>query len=166
MNEDIKEKEVRLIDESGEQLGIVETAKALDMAYAKELDLVMISPGAKPPVCKLMDYGKFKFDTMKREKEAKKAQKSFEIKETWLSMTIDTHDLEVKAKTTEKFLKNGDKVKVSIRMKGRQMAHPEQGAIVMNRFFELLKDCSVKDKEPNRDGRNINMILSPIKDKK
>lgn len=136
-------------------------AKAL--ADQKNLDLVKISPTANPPVCKIMDYGKFKFDTAKREKDARKNQKVSELKEVWLSMTIERHDMETKAKFARKFLEAGDKVKVSIRMRGRQQAHAKIGVEVMNEFFTIVEDISVMDKKPTTEGRNILMILSPIK---
>ena len=127
INEEIRDKEVRLIDENGNQQGVVHSDVALRMAEEAGLDLVKIAPQATPPVCKIMDYGKYKFEQGKREKEAKKNQKVIDIKEIRLSATIDTHDMEVKAKATEKFLKNGDKVKVSIRFRGRQTRRHRAG---------------------------------------
>ena len=137
--------------------------EAMAIADEEGLDLVKISPNAVPPVCKIMNYGKFKFDAAKREKDAKKNQKVTDLKEIWLSMTIDTHDLETKAKQCVKFLKNGDKVKVSIRMKGRQQAHASIGMEVMNDFYEIVKDACMYDKKPMTEGRNILMILAPKK---
>ena len=137
--------------------------EANKIADDKNLDLVKINATAVPPVCKIMDYGKFKFDTAKREKDARKNQKTTELKEIWLSMTIDTHDLETKAKQCQKFLKSGDKVKVSIRMRGRQQAHASLGIDVMNAFFEIVKDDCIYDKKPLTEGRNILMILAPKK---
>ena len=127
------------------------------------LDLVKISPNAQPPVCKLMNYGKYMFELTKKAKEVKKNQKVIEIKEVWLSMTIDVGDLNVKAKQAQKFLSQGNKVKVSIRMRGRQMAHAEMGVDVMNRFFEIVKDFGVMEKQPLTEGRNIWMMLAPAK---
>lgn len=133
------------------------------LAYDKDLDLVKISPTAVPPVCKIMDYGKFKFEQLKKAKEAKKNQKVVELKEIWLSMTIDVGDLNVKAKQASKFLAAGNKVKVSIRMRGRQNAHGDIGVDVMNRFFKILESEAVMEKKPLFEGRNILMILAPNK---
>jgi translation initiation factor IF-3 len=133
------------------------------LAEQKDLDLVKISPNVIPPVCKIMDYGKFCFEQSKKEREARKRQKTTEMKEIWLSMTIEAHDLAVKAKQAIKFAKDGDKIKVSIKMKGRQNAHSSFGVAVMERFHELLKDCTVIEKRPLTEGRNIIMILSPVK---
>ncbi len=154
---------MRLISETGEQLGIVSIEEAMDLADERELDLVKISPNAVPPVCKLMNYGKYLFEQAKREKEAKKNQKVVEIKEIWLSMTIDVGDLNVKAKQTIKFLSQGNKVKVSIRMRGRQNAHANLGVDVMNKFFELVKEQGTMEKKPLTEGRNIWMMLAPLK---
>lgn len=137
--------------------------QALRLAQEKELDLVKISPTAVPPVCKIMNYGKYKFEQTKKEKEARKNQKTVELKEVWLSMTIEDNDLNVKAKQARKFLTDGDKVKVSIRMKGRQQAHPELGLDVMNNFYGILKDVCITEKRPLFEGRNILMILAPNK---
>ena len=154
---------MRLIGATGEQLGIVSSAEALRIAEEAGLDLVKISPTANPPVCKIMNYGKYVFELSKKAKEAKKNQKTTEIKEVWLSMTIDVGDLQVKAKQTQKFLASGNKVKVSIRMRGRQMAHQEIGVEVMKRFFELVKDSGTIEKHPLTEGRNIWMMLAPLK---
>lgn len=139
------------------------TSAALALAEEVELDLVKISPNAVPPVCKIMNYGKFKFEQAKREKENRKNQKVVELKEIYLSMTIDVGDLNVKAKKTVEMLGDGNKVKVSIRMRGRQQAHAAMGLDVMRRFFELLDGKAVMDKEPKTEGRNILMILAPAK---
>lgn len=139
--------------------------EALAIAEEQNLDLVLMSPNAEPPVCKIIDYGKFKFDQAKKLKEQRKAQKTVDIKEIQLSMTIEKHDIDVKAKHAQKFLSNGDKVKVSIRMKGRQQARPEMGIEVMNAFFEVVKDFGVIEKAPEIMGRNIFMVLAPIKTK-
>ena len=137
--------------------------EALAIAEEAGLDLVKISPTANPPVCKIMNYGKYVFELSKKAKEAKKNQKVTEIKEVWLSMTIDIGDLQVKAKQTQKFLSSGNKVKVSIRMRGRQMAHQEIGVDVMKRFFDLVKDSGSIEKQPLTEGRNIWMMLAPLK---
>lgn len=133
------------------------------MAREADLDLVKISPNANPPVCKIMNYGKYRFESTKKEKEAKKHQKTVELKEIWLSMTIDTNDLKVKSKHAVKFLEAGSKVKVSIRMRGRQNAHSALGIEVMNKFFEMLENKAVMERRPLTEGRSILMILSPQK---
>jgi len=165
-NEQIVLPEVRLVGANGEQLGIMSSAKALEIAEAEELDLVLIAPTAKPPVCKVMDYSKFKFDEMKKLKEQKKAQKVAETKEMRLSMNIDDHDLEIKAKQVCKFLAEGSKVKVSIRMKGRIQARPQIGIDNMNKFAEICSSVGQIDKKPEIQGRNIFMFLAPISAKK
>ncbi|MGI6151490.1 MAG: translation initiation factor IF-3 [Christensenellales bacterium] len=161
INEEIRDREVRLIDENGEQLGVMSTAAALSIAEQRNLDLVKVAPQSKPPVCKIMDYGKYRFETIKREKEAKKHQRVIEMKEVRLSATIDQHDLEVKAKAASRFLADGNKVKASIRFRGRQATHSEIGREVMNQFYEILKDQCVIDKPPKLEGRNMTMFLSP-----
>lgn len=163
INEEIRDREIRVIAENGDMLGVMSASQALLLAEQAELDLVKISPNAVPPVCKIMDYGKFKFETLKRQKEAKKNQKVVEMKEIWLSMTIDVGDLNVKAKQTLKFLADGNKVKVSIRMRGRQNAHADLGVDVMNRFAEILGDKAVIEKKPLTENRNIIMIVAPAK---
>ncbi len=163
VNGEIRDKEVRVISETGEMLGVMSASAALRIAEDEDLDLVKISPNAVPPVCKIMNYGKFKFEQAKREKENRKNQKIIEVKEIYLSMTIDIGDLNVKAKKTLEILSDGDKVKVSIRMRGRQMAHASMGVDVMRRFFDMLGGKAVMDKEPKTEGRNITMILSPAK---
>ena len=165
INEEIRDKEVRLIGETGEQLGVMSSREALAIAEERELDLVKISPNATPPVCKLINYGKYLFELSKKEKEAKKNQKTLEIKEIWLSMTIDVGDLNVKAKQCSKFLAAGNKVKVSIRMRGRQMAHSNLSIDVMNRFFELVADAGTMEKKPLLEGRNVWMMLAPTTSK-
>jgi translation initiation factor IF-3 len=161
INEQIRDKEIRVVDVNGEQLGIMSTRDALRMAEERELDLVKIAPQAKPPVCKIMDYGKYRFEEAKREKEARKNQKVIEIKEVRLSATIDKHDIDFKAKNTLGFLKEGDKVKVSIRFKGRQIGHSDIGRTVMNSFFEMVKEEAVMERPPMVEGRNMTMILVP-----
>lgn len=144
-------------------LGVMSPREAMRLAEEADLDLVKISPNAVPPVCKIMDYGKFKFEQAKKEKENRRNQKVVEIKEVQLSMTIDVGDLNVKAKQATKFLGEGNKVKVSIRLRGRQMAHANLGRDVMNNFFEGLKEIAVIEKPINMEGRNIIMILAPKK---
>ncbi len=161
INEAIKFKEVRVIDSDGSQLGIMPIAKAIEAAYAKDLDLVNISPNATPPVCKVMDYGKYRFEQAKREKEAKKNQKTFEIKEIRLGLGIDTHDFETKGNHAIRFLKDGNKVKVSIRFRGRELGHPEIGLDTMSRFAEYCADVCTVEKAAKMEGRNMLMFLAP-----
>ena len=164
-NEQIVLPEVRLIGPNSEQLGIMSSAQALEAASNYDLDLVLIAPEAKPPVCKIMDYGKFKFDELKKLKDQKKSQKVAKLKEMPLSITIDDHDLEIKAKQVCKFLTDGSKVKVNIRMKGRMQARPQVGVDVMNRFAEMCASVGQIDKKPEVNGRNIFMFLAPISKK-
>lgn len=152
-----------MIGADGEQLGIMSSFDANALADERNLDLVKISPQATPPVCKLMDYGKYRFEQAKREKEARKNQKIVELKEIWLSATIDSHDLEVKAKQAVKFVGAGDKVRLSIRLKGRQMAHADIGIKIMNQFASLVEGSAVVEKQPLLEGRTIAMIIAPIK---
>lgn len=161
INDEIRDKEVRLVDSDGSQLGIVNTKDALRMATERELDLVKIAPTAVPPVCKLMDYGKFRFEQAKKEKEAKKHQRIIEIKEIRLSPGIDIHDFNFKSKNAKKFLLDGDKVKVSIRFRGREMAHTSIGHTQMNKFAEELADVANVERPPKLDGRNMSMFLTP-----
>lgn len=161
INEGIKFNEVRVITAEGSQLGILPIAKALEAAENADLDLVCISPNAQPPVCKIMDYGKYRFEQAKREKDAKKNQKVVEVKEIRLGLSIDVHDFETKGKQAIKFLKSGNKVKVSIRFRGREMGHPEIGLENMTRFAEFCQDyCSV-EKAAKMEGRNMLMFLAP-----
>lgn len=153
---------MRVIGGDGQQLGIMSSSAALRLAEESEMDLVKISPTANPPVCKIMDYGKFKFELAKKEKESRKNQKMVELKEVQLSMTIDTNDLNVKARQAQKFLDSGNKVKVAIKMRGRQNAHAVLGFEVMNKFFDILNGA-VMDKKPAVEGRTITMFLSPSK---
>ncbi len=166
INEEIRDPQVRLIGENGDQLGIVDVREAQKMADDRELDLVKIAPNSVPPVCKLMDYGKYRFEMSKREKEQRKNQKIIELKEIRLSATIDVRDMEIKAKQAVKFLADGDKVKVSIRFRGRQITHNEIGRDVMNRFYEMLGEGVVKERAPKMEGRSLFMILSQKTDKK
>lgn len=161
INEAIKFKEVRVIDSDGTQLGILSTSKALEAAYAKDLDLVSISPNSTPPVCKIMDYGKYRFEQAKREKEAKKNQKVVEIKEIRLGLSIDKHDFETKGNHAIDFLNGGNKVKVSIRFRGRELGHPEIGLEIMQRFAEYCADASSVEKAAKMEGRNMLMFLAP-----
>ena len=161
INEEIRDKEVRVIDSDGSQLGIMSPKDALKKAYDKDLDLVKISPNAQPPVCKIMDYGKYKFDQLKREKENKKNQKTVEIKEIRLGLSIDTHDFETKGRHAIKFLNSGNKVKVSIRFRGREMGHPEIGYDTMSRFAEFCSEYASIEKPAKLDGRNMLMFLAP-----
>lgn len=161
INEQIRDRSVRVVSDDGQQLGLMSAREAMEIAEQKGLDLVKVSPSANPPVCKIMDYGKFRFEQAKKQREAKKNQKIIELKEMRLSATIDKHDLEVKAKNVNKFLKDGDKVKVSIRFKGRQMAHTEQGMVVMNEFFAMVEENAAIEKQAKIEGRNMFMILAP-----
>ena len=161
VNEAIKFKEVRVIDSDGSQLGVMSSDKALDAAYVKDLDLVAISPNATPPVCKIMDYGKYRFEKAKKEKEAKKNQKVIEIKEVRLGLGIDVHDFETKGNHARKFLSNGNKVKVSIRFRGRELGHPEIGLDTMTRFAEYCSEYCTVEKAAKMEGRNMLMFLAP-----
>lgn len=161
INEEIRDREVRLIDQNGEQMGIMPTRKAMELAEQAGLDLVKIAPQAKPPVCKLMDYGKYRFEQSKKEREIRKNQKVITIKEVRLSAVIADHDFEVRVKQGQKFLQDGDKVKASIRFRGRQIAHSQIGMEVMNAFAERLKDIAVVERKPLIEGRNMAMVLAP-----
>jgi translation initiation factor IF-3 len=161
INEQIRDRSIRVVSDDGQQLGLMSAREAMEIAEQKGLDLVKVSPNANPPVCKIMDYGKFRFEQAKKQREAKKNQKVIELKEMRLSATIDKHDLEVKAKNVNKFLTDGDKVKVSIRFKGRQMAHTEQGMVVMNEFFAMVQENASIEKQAKIEGRNMFMILAP-----
>ena len=160
INEEIRDREVRVIGSDGNQLGIMPTAKALEMAFGQNLDLVKIAPQATPPVCKIIDYGKYRFEQTKREKEARKNQRVVEIKEIRLSLNIDTHDFETKVGHATRFLKEGNKVKVSIRFRGREMGHPEQGHEIMRRFAEALSELANVEKPAKLEGRNMLMFLA------
>ena len=165
INEEIRDKEVRLISNDGEQLGIVAIQKAQEIAVEKGMDLVKIAPQAKPPVCKIMDYGKFRFEQAKREKEARKNQRVVEIKEIRLTPNIDIGDLNTKVKNACRFLKDGDKVKVSVRFRGREVTHSSLGQVLLHRFAELCSECSTVEKQPKLEGRQMLMFLAPAKDK-
>ena len=166
INEDIMADEVRLIDEEGVMRGIVSIDEALALAEEAELDLVNISPNADPPVCKILDYGKYRYEQQKKEKNAKKNQHVTEIKEIRLSASIEDHDIEVKAKAASKFLQDGDKVKVSLRFRGRERDYTQLGFDAMKRFADMVADYGVIEKEPKMEGRRMNMFLAPKKDKK
>ena len=161
INEEIIDKEIRVISDEGEQLGIMSAEEALKIAEEKELDLVKISPMAKPPVCKIMDYGKFRFEQAKREKEAKKNQRVMEVKEIRMSPSIGDNDLGTKLKAALKFLADGDRVKVSIRFRGREMAHTNIGEQILRDFAEKCSELANLDKQPKLEGRNMSMFLSP-----
>jgi translation initiation factor IF-3 len=162
INEEIKAKELRVIDAEGEQAGIMLLETALELAERSNLDLVLISPNANPPVAKVMDYGKYRYNQQKREKEAKKKQKVIQVKEIRLSTFIEKHDLEVKSANAIKFLKDGDKLKVSLRFKGRERGRTERGFEVMESFVELIKDYGNPEKKPSMEGRSLSMIVNPI----
>lgn len=163
INGEIRDREVRLIGADGEMLGVMSARDAQHIADDAGLDLVKISPSAIPPVCKIMDYGKFKFEQAKKDKENRRNQKIVELKEVQLSMTIDVGDLNVKAKQAQKFLEQGNKVKVTIRLRGRQMAHANLAKDVINNFAEGLKEVAVAEKPLNMEGRNLILILGPVK---
>lgn len=165
INDEINVAEVRLIGKDGSQLGIVSSNDALKIAYGDDLDLVMIAPMATPPVCKVMDYSKYVYEQNKREKEARKNQHVVEIKEIRLSLNIDTHDFETKGGHAIRFLKDGNKVKVSIRFRGREMGHPEIGTEIMNRFAEFCGEYATTEKPAKLEGRNMFMFLAakPVK---
>ena len=157
----IRDREVRLIDAQGNMVGVMPAVQALRLAEEADLDLVKISPNAVPPVCKIMDYSKFKYEQAKKDKENRRNQTIVELKEIRLSATIDVHDMEVKAKNAIKFFTNGDKVKVSIRFRGRQAKHGDIGLDVMNTFYEMVKDNAAIDRPAKQEGRNMFMILTP-----
>ena len=161
INEEIRAKELRVIDTDGSQLGIMSRQEALDISEERKLDLVCVSPKANPPVCKILDYGKYKYELQKKEKEAKKNQKVIELKEIRLSLNIDTNDFNTKVNQAAKFLQQGHKVKVSIRFRGREMAHTSLGIDVEQRFAQALEGKAVVDKQPKLEGRSMMMFLSP-----
>ena len=161
INEEITDIEVRLIGEDGTQLGIMSAEAALEAAAEAGLDLVKIAPGSKPPVCRIMDYGKFRFEQSKREKEARKNQHVVEIKEVRMSPSIDTNDFNVKLKSGIKFLSAGNRIKVAVRFRGREMAHTEIGEVLLKRFAEGCAEVAVVDKNPKLEGRHMSMFMSP-----
>jgi translation initiation factor IF-3 len=160
INEQIRDKEVRLISEDGEQLGIMSAKEALKIAREASLDLVKIAPNAKPPVCKIVDYGKYRYEQSRKEKEAKKKQKITEVKEIRLSPNINTNDLQTKANMARKFITKGDKVKVTLRFRGREMAHTSSSKVILDNFFALLGDIAAIEKPAKLEGRNMTMFLS------
>lgn len=163
INEQITGTEVRLVGETGEQLGVMSLESAMEIAKSKDLDLVQISPNAVPSVCKVMDYGKYRFDQIKREKEARKKNKAQETKIIQLSLTIGDHDMNYRVKNAKNFLEDGSKVKVNILLKGRQQAYPEQGIEIMKKFASLVGEACNIEKAPSQEGKFINMVLSPKK---
>lgn len=163
INEQIRDKEVRLIGTDGEQLGIMPVKDAMKLAREAELDLVKIAPGAKPPVCKIIDYGKYRYELARKEKEAKKKQKIIDIKEVRLSPNIDTNDLNTKVNQARKFLSKGDKVKVTLRFRGRELAHVNQSKVILDDFAKQLEDVAVVDKPAKFEGRSMIMFLSEKK---
>lgn len=165
INEEIRENELRVIDENGTMVGIISRNEALSLADERGLDLVNVSPNANPPVCKLLDYGKYRYEQQKREKEAKKKQVSIQVKEIRLSVSIEEHDLNVKARTAAKFLKGGNKVKVSLRFRGRERNHVPQAQEVMRNFAEIISEYGEIEKNPKMEGRNLIMFISPKTDK-
>ena len=160
INEQIRDKEIRLIGENGEQLGIMSARDAMKMAKEAELDLVKIAPAAKPPVCKIIDYGKYRYEQARKEKEAKKKQKTIEIKEVRLSPNIDVNDLNTKVGAARKFIEKGNKVKVTLRFLGREMAHMQSSRHILDDFAEQMKDVASVDKPPKIEGRNMTMFLT------
>ena len=165
LNTDILDKEVRLIGSDGTMLGIMSSEQALALAEEQDLDLVKISPNADPPVCKIMDYGKFRFDQLKKEKEARKNQRVVEVKEIRMSPGIDTNDFNVKLRSAMKFLRDGNRVKVTVRFRGREMAHTNIGEDLLRQFGQSCAEVANMEKNPKLDGRHMSIFLSPKKDK-
>ena len=165
INEEIKLKEVRVVGEDGEAVGIMSSDAALKMAYDQGYDLVLMAPQAVPPVCRIMDYGKYRFERDKKEKEAKKKQQTVELMEIQLSCRIDTHDFETKVRHAQKFLESGNKVRVVMRFKGREMSHVSIGQEIMKKFEDACSQCGSVDKTPVLDGRIMSMVVSPVKQK-
>ena len=161
INDEIRDKEVRVISDNGEQLGIMPAAEALRVAEERDLDLVKIAPGSNPPVCKIMDYGKYRFEQSKREKEAKKNQHVIEVKEIRMSPSIGENDFNTKLKNGQKFLSGGDRLKVTVRFRGREMAHTNIGEQLLRDFAAKCADLANLDKQPKLEGRNMSIFLSP-----
>lgn len=161
INEEIRAREVRVIGSDGEQLGIMSGREAQQLAYEKHLDLVEIAPTAKPLVCRIMDYGKYRYEQQKREKESRKKQKTFDIKEVKLRPGIEEHDFNVKFKNAVRFLEDGDKVKVTIMFRGRELSHPELGEVLLNKMAAQLKEMAVVERQPKLEGKNMIMIVAP-----
>ena len=160
INEQIRDKEVRVISETGEQLGIMSSKEAMKLAEEAGADLIKIAPTAKPPVCKIMDFGKYRYELTRKEKEAKKKQKTIEVKEVRLSPNIDTNDLNTKVNMAKKFLLKGDKVKVTLRFRGRELAHVNTSKVILDQFAGMLSDIAVIDKPAKSEGRNMIMFLA------
>ena len=160
INEQIRDREVRVISEAGEQLGIMSAREAMKLAEEAQLDLVKIAPKAQPPVCKIIDYGKYKYELARKEKEARKKQKTVEVKEVRLSPNIDTNDLNTKVNNAKKFLTKGNKVKVTLRFRGREMAHVQQGKHILDDVAQMLADVAVVEKPAKLEGRNMSMVLT------
>ena len=160
INEEIRDREVRVIGSDSNQLGVMPTAKALEMAFGQNLDLVKIAPQATPPVCKIIDYGKYKYEQTRKEKEAKKKQKTVEVKEVRLSPNIDTNDLNTKVNNAKKFIGKGNKVKVTLRFRGREMAHVQSSKHILDDFAALLEDVAVVEKPAKMEGRSMSMVLT------
>ena len=160
INEQIKEKEVQVIDENEQKLGVLQIQKAIEIANEKDLDLVLVAPGVKPPVCKIMNYGKYKFNQAKKEKEARKNQKSFDVKEIRVTPNIEDHDFGFKSKNARKFLEDGDKVKITVRFRGRELNYIKIGEGILNKFIEELSDIANVEKKPLLEGKNMFIILS------
>ena len=160
INEQIRDREVRVVSESGEQLGIMSAREAMKLAQEAELDLVKIAPTAKPPVCKIIDYGKYRYEQARKEKEAKKKQRTVEVKEVRLSPNIDTNDLNTKMNNARKFISKGNKVKVTLRFRGREMAHMQQSKHILDDFAEKMKDVAVIEKPAKLEGRSLSMVLT------
>ena len=163
INEQIRDREVRVISATGEQLGIMSAMEARKLAEEAELDLVKISPNARPPVCKIIDYGKYKYEKTRKEKDARKKQHTVEIKEIRMSPNIDSNDLNTKSNAARKFLSKGDRVKVTLRFRGREMAHMQSSAHILTDIAEALKDIAVVDKKPKVEGRSLTMFLAAKK---
>ncbi len=163
INNQIRDREIRVIDPEGHMLGIMSRNEALDKAYDYDLDLVKISPHAKPPVCKILDYGKFRYEEVRKAKEAKKKQKTVLLKEIRMSVRVEEHDLDVKARNCIKFLKQGNRVKVSIRFRGREMAYTDRGKEVLNDFVNRVSEYGTVDRKPKLEGRNMSIFLTPKK---
>ena len=160
INGQIRDKEVRVIGENGDQLGIMSSREAMKLAQEAELDLVMIAPKAQPPVCKIIDYGKYRYELARKEKEAKKKQKTVEVKEVRLSPNIDTNDLNTKVNNAKKFISKGNKVKVTLRFRGREMAHVQQSKHILDDFAGMLEDVAVVEKPAKMEGRSMSMVLT------
>ncbi len=160
INGQIRDKEVRLIGENGEQLGIMSSKEAMRLAQEAELDLVKVAPKAQPPVCKIIDYGKYRYELARKEKEAKKKQKTVEIKEVRLSPNIDTNDLNTKVNNARKFIGKGNKVKITLRFRGREMAHVQQSKHILDDFAKQLADIATVEKQPKLEGRSMSMVLT------